>query len=364
MKSSLFLSYSLLLGSSLLYGCGGSSDDSGSSDTTLPETVTPTPTTSTLVINEIVASDIDGGNDWIELYAVEGSVDLSTYSLVDDNPEHSPQALPSVTLAEGDFIVIQAIDETDTPPTEGYYVTFKLGSDDAVTLFKDGVQVDELDWQEGDALEGSSYGLFIDGTGIAQTLSPTLGATNLEKSTVTPVVRDSILNENTPLRINEIVAKSNDGDDWIELYVTGANSVNLSDYTIADENSELLALPDKTLAPGEFYRIYTTTDNVDGIDSVSFKLGSSDQVSLYLNDDLIDQLKYHLRAGFARDSKLKTINKNLNQNIKLKKLSKILKQNFENYDIFNFTMGTVCDGGIFSDKIDLNTKNKIFKRRF
>ena len=150
MKFPILLSYSLLLSTSLLIGCGGSSDETDTSDTSTTTPITPeTPTTSTatLVINEIVANAVDGGNDWIELYALSGTVDLSTYSVVDDNESHTAQALPSVTLSEGEFIVIQAIDETDTPPTDGYYVTFKLGGDDAVTLFNNGVQVDILDWQ-------------------------------------------------------------------------------------------------------------------------------------------------------------------------------------------------------------------------
>jgi spore coat protein CotH len=296
MKYYPLLSYSLLLGSTLLLGCGGTSDESDTSETTEIIEVTESNDTATsqLVINEIVASAIDGGNDWIELYAVEGDVDLSTYSIVDDNTEHTAQSLPEVTLAEGDFIVIQAIDEDDTPPDNGYYVTFKLGSDDAVTLFKNDVQVDELDWLEGEASEGTSYGLFSDGTGSAQTLTPTPGEANIEASTVETVILDIVLNEDAPLRINEVVAKDDaDGNDWIELYVTGSTSVNLSDYTIADENSELFPLPDVTLVTGEFYRIYATTDEVEGVDSIGFKLGSSDQVSLYQGDDLIDQLSWN-----------------------------------------------------------------------
>jgi hypothetical protein len=284
-----FLSYSFLLSSSLLLGCGGS----GTSDVTEElETTEPT-TISSLVINEIVANAADGGNDWIELYALEGSIDLSSYSIVDDNEEHIPQALPSVTLAEGEFIVIQAIDNEDTPPAYGYYVTFKLGSEDAVRLLNNDVQIDELDWEDGDAAEGFSYGLFIDGSGTAQTLSPTAGEVNKETSTEAPVILDVILNDTAPLRINEIVAnESAGGYDWIELYVTGSASVELGDYTIADENNELLALPDVTITSGEFYRIYATTHYVADLETVSFKLGNSDKVSLFLGDDLVDKLEW------------------------------------------------------------------------
>lgn len=295
MKFPTLLSYSLLVSSSLLFGCGGSSDvtDTSDTDTSTTTPVTPTTSTSTLVINEIVANAVDGGNDWIELYALSGNVDLSTYSLVDDNETHTAQALPNITLAEGEFIVIQAIDETDTLPTDGYYVTFKLGSDDAVTLFNNGVQVDILDWQEGDALEGTSYGLFVDGSGQAQTLSPTPGTANVEASTIQIVERDTIINEDAPIRINEIVAKdSNEGFDWIEFYVTGNSTVFLNDYTIADENNELIALPSITIAPGEFYRLYATTDDLENGEKVNLKLGASDQLSLYQGDDLIDQLSW------------------------------------------------------------------------
>jgi len=275
----------------VLTGCGGSSDATDA--TPDPDGDTTTPITSQLVINEIVADAIDGGNDWIELYAVTGTVALANYSIVDDNSDHIPQSLPDISLAAGEYIVIQAIDESDTPPEDGYYVTFKLGNDDAVTLFKNDEQVHELDWLEGDAPEGSSYGLFVDGTGSEQTLSPTPGEVNQEVVLIDPVVRDVILNENSPLRINEIVAKdSSEGYDWIELYVTGTSSIYLADYSITDDNYELVNLPEITLAAGEFYRIYATTEEVTDLERVSFKLGASDQVSLYLGDDLIDQLAW------------------------------------------------------------------------
>ena len=247
----------------------------------------------TVVINEIVAK-ATSGNDWIELYVTEGSVDLSDYSIADDDSE--AQSLPSVVLSEGEFIVIEAIDEDDEPDLEsGYYVTFKLGSDDSVTLYQDDVEIDVLDWEDGDADDGYSYGLLPDGTGDAQTLSPTQGEANeaADEAEEEEVVRDTVINNDAELRINEIVAKdADDGYDWIELYVTGDGSINLADYTLADESSDLLSLPSVTLAPGEFYRIYATDDDVDDLDTVAFKLGSSDEVNLYLGDDLIDSLSW------------------------------------------------------------------------
>ncbi|MDN3476734.1 CotH kinase family protein [Pseudoalteromonas sp. APC 3355] len=285
-----FIFYSVIASTTLLYGCGGAeqtTDTSTEQSTDSSSTITSTG----LVINEIVASPSDTSYDWIELYATEDIADLSVFSLVDDNADREPQALPAVALSQGEFIVIQAIDETDTPPDNGYYVTFKLGSDDAVTLYENGTVVSVLDWEEGEAAEGFSYGLYTDGTGTAQTLTPTQGAANQTADTSTLVT--TLIAEDAPLRINEVVAKdSSGGEDWIELYVTSSSDVYLADYTLSDDNNEQFALPDITLAPGEFYRIYASTDDLGDLPSVAFKLGSSDTVSLYSNNVIIEQLSW------------------------------------------------------------------------
>ena len=285
-----FIFYSVIASTTFLYGCGGTEQ---TTDSSTEQTDSSSTTTSTgLVINEIVASPSDTTYDWIELYATEDIADLSVFSLVDDNADREPQALPAVSLSQGEFIVIQAIDETDTPPDNGYYVTFKLGSDDAVTLYEDGTAISVLDWEEGEAAEGSSYGLYTDGTGTAQTLTPTEGAANQTADTSTLVT--TLIAEDAPLRINEVVAKdSSGGEDWIELYVTSSSDVYLADYTLSDDNNEQFALPDITLSPGEFYRIYASTDELGDLPSVAFKLGASDTVSLYSNNVIIEQLSWN-----------------------------------------------------------------------
>jgi len=283
------LFYSLITSTTFLYGCGGTEQ---TTDSSTEQTDSSSTTTSTgLVINEIVASPRDTTYDWIELYATEDIADLSVFSLVDDNTDREPQALPAVALSQGEFIVIQAIDETDTPPDNGYYVTFKLGSDDAVTLYEDGTAISVLDWEEGEAAEGFSYGLYTDGTGTAQTLTPTEGAANQTADTSTLVT--TLIAEDAPLRINEVVAKDSGGEDWIELYVTSSSDVYLADYTLSDDNNEQFALPDITLSPGEFYRIYASTDDLGDLPSVAFKLGASDTVSLYSNNVIIEQLSWN-----------------------------------------------------------------------
>mgnify|MGYP000336099162 CR=1 FL=1 len=93
------------------------------------------------------------------------------------------------------------------------------------------------------------------------------------------------------------VTKSKNQFDFIYpttvMQTINLGSLNPEDFKIADENNELVSLPDVTLSPGEFYRVYATTDEVAELDTVAFKLGSNDQVSLFKEDDLIDQLSWN-----------------------------------------------------------------------
>ncbi|HDN26024.1 MAG TPA: hypothetical protein ENG03_02795 [Thioploca sp.] len=132
---------------------------------------------SSLIINEIVAKAADGGSDWFELYAAgKEAVYLGDYTVVDDKAGREPMALPEVTLAPGQFVIVYAT--YDKPADGSPYVSFKLGASDSVTLFKGSELIDLLKWQKGDAPSGFSYGHLPDGTGEAQTLKPTPGAAN------------------------------------------------------------------------------------------------------------------------------------------------------------------------------------------
>ena len=124
-----------------------------------------------LVINEVVAAGIDGGDDWVELYASgQEPVTLSDFTLVDDNPDHAPVALPEVTLEPGDFFTLLALD-AELPGVPS--LPWKLGGDDGLWLARDGAIIDSLDWEEGDAPEGTSFGRFPDGAEALSLLTPT-----------------------------------------------------------------------------------------------------------------------------------------------------------------------------------------------
>jgi len=161
------------------YSYGRFPDGVGVASTLMP---TPNATNreifkSALVVNEIVARPVAEGSDWIEIYnAGEYPVYMGDYSIVDDNAAHEPVVLPNEILEPGEFFVIPASDEA--PGDGSFYVPFRLGVDDCVTLYQDADIMNVLDWEDGDAPDGYSFGRLPDGTENVQTLIPTPGQAN------------------------------------------------------------------------------------------------------------------------------------------------------------------------------------------
>jgi hypothetical protein len=130
-----------------------------------------------LVINEIVAKAADDGEDWIEFY-VSGteSINLNDYTVIDDNEESEPAALPTIILSPGEFYVVLATDEAPEDGTA--YVPFKLGASDSLSLILNNEVVDYMEWDDSDAPEGFSFGLYPDGSWDSQTLELTPSSEN------------------------------------------------------------------------------------------------------------------------------------------------------------------------------------------
>ncbi len=153
-----------------------------------------------------------------------------------------------------------------------------------------------------------TFGIFVQGNGTEVMDDPaanrvfvryetdgiSVGSTSVAMRTVDEISVDSVVDSFPALVINEIVAKDADtGYDWIELYVAGAESVYLGDYSVIDENEgETYPLPNVTLAAGEYYVVFATDETLELAETVPFKLGSGDSVSLFKGDDLIDFIEW------------------------------------------------------------------------
>jgi spore coat protein CotH len=124
-------------------------------------------------ITEVLTKDESGGSDWIEIQVIgQQQVNLKGFTLADSN--NAPTSLPDITLESGQFLVILATDEA--PEDGSYYVSFKLGDNDSVTLAYNGQVLDSMSWVDADVKSGRSYG---DYKGELQRLYPTPNASNI-----------------------------------------------------------------------------------------------------------------------------------------------------------------------------------------
>ncbi len=245
-----------------------------------------------LVVSEIVSRSDDegflGGSDWVEIYnSSSESIDMGAYSLADSSGVQFP--LPSQTIEAGAYIVIAAVDADEPDPPQPY-VPFKLGREDSVGLYLDSDLIHSLSWVDGESDKGRSFG-FVDE--VAQTTVPTAGLVNEAVAVDTPSGLSDLV-------INEVVVKSDDdafleGNDWIEIYNTGSEVLDLSSYFLADSSSGPKPLPPVFLGSGEFLVVAAVdVDNESPPSpSVPFKLGARDSVSLYEGLDLVGQLSWN-----------------------------------------------------------------------
>ena len=141
----------------------------------LTNTPDPKPETADigLVINEVAAKG--DPFDWFELYnAFDSYLELANFVVSDDLEDVDKRVgFPAgLVIAPGAYLKV----EVDPDNWAG----FGLGSDEELGIWTaEGVLVDSVDWNEGDAGEAESYARTPDATGEFQTVgSPTPGAAN------------------------------------------------------------------------------------------------------------------------------------------------------------------------------------------
>ncbi len=132
-----------------------------------------------LVINEVAAQG--DPLDWFELYnASDGPIDLANFVMADDLTDESKRTpfLADMVIEAGAFLQIE-LDKDGWPG-------FALGRDEELGIWTvDGALVASVDWEEGQADEGTSWARLPDVTGDFQTVdTPTPGAPNQVQTAV------------------------------------------------------------------------------------------------------------------------------------------------------------------------------------
>lgn len=292
-------------------------------DTETPDeedTEEPAPSWPEVVINEVAPSGAPA--DWIEIMNRSGDeVDLSGWTVTDDDPEHVHAFDSGQTLGAGAYLLLLKED------AGGF--TFGLGDADSVMLYApDGTVVDSTTWEDGQSPADTSWGRMPNGTGDFMTLeTPTPGGANASNAPqdcgndaieLGEVCDGTALDDEScesfnfasgdlactvacddfdtsgcvpPSRIVVINEVTSSDDDRIELLNVSIIPVVISGWTLSDKDTaepdQLFTIPPGlSLAPGA-YAVFTKDVDHD------FGLGGNDK--LVLRDEtgtLIDRVNW------------------------------------------------------------------------
>jgi hypothetical protein len=283
------------------------------------------PYSKALYISEVVSSNSDsltdpeyGSPDWIELHnPSDEAVNLADYTISESNG--NKYTFPAVVIDAQSYLVIYCCNtlaipadadaavnasseitgETAASPEatvsaetvfEGPVCTnFKLSRDGtALTLSSPQGKIQELTVPALDT--DISFGYREDGT-YGYFLQSTPGQPNTAPSYAT--MEELRSGQKVALTISEVLPKGASGN-WVELYNAGDTAIQLSDYYITENLSNLkkASLPAMTLEAGQYALV--KFGGQSGGDSVPFKLGS-DETTLAISDHLglvIDRLSW------------------------------------------------------------------------
>lgn len=255
-----------------------------------------------VMINEAMSSnsafiaDEEGDfSDWCELYnPTDSPVRLQNFALTDDPGNPIKWLFPDVTIEPKAYLTIWLSGKDRKQPDAPIHTSFKLGSDETLQLLDaSGRQLDSLTMAA--CPTDHSYGRDpVNPAELVQFAHATPGFPNTEdgytafKESITSYVRD--------IRITEICAKNRllvpdeDGEyqDWIELYNTGSQPIDLFGYGLSDKLEKPMKwiFPHMQIDPGQYLLIYASgKDKYTAGNSphTNFSLGSGGETLVLSN---------------------------------------------------------------------------------
>ena len=244
------------------------------------------PVSGSIVINEVDSQPAD----WVEFYnSGTEALDISGYEIRDNSDDHRWQFLAGTQIGAGEFLVV---DEGAIGLVGGAEAAFRdpigIGSADRIRLFDAaGAQIDDtLPWEGHAAIDGDFAAATLarcpDGVGAFVLAHSTPGAAN---SCVMP---DVVINE---------IESNGDTTDWVEVTNTGSAAVDLSGWTVMDNDptghaGEATPLPaGTTLQPGAYFVFDQPANFV-------FGLGNGDTVTVRdANGNTVDEHVYTAHAA-------------------------------------------------------------------
>ncbi|MBT4399492.1 MAG: T9SS type A sorting domain-containing protein [Bacteroidetes bacterium] len=268
-----------------------------------------------LFLNEFVARSYafypdENGNvsDWIELY--NGSSHMLNLKDVSITRDLGTPDMHILSAADDDllfiepngFMVLRADDDSDAGE---YHLSFMLsGSSGEIGLYlmQNGTYslIDEISYTEQQT--DVSYGRASDGYPVWQSFaSPTPGASNSDNSSaISGLYINEFMARNTSVHLNNV----NQYDDWIEIYNSNDEAVDIGGLFITDRSSDLefwqipVSSPEiTTLSAKGYLMLYPSGDPDLGVQHTNFQLaGGGEYIALsqrYLGQlSVVDDIMY------------------------------------------------------------------------
>lgn len=286
---SIIIAIALIVGV-LIYALGENKKGTGPSGS-------PGTESSSVVINEFMASNSsflpdDRGNysDWIELYNPTGrDVSLSGLGLSDDKTTIK-WSLPNVSLAAGGHLVVFASGKDVKDPSGALHSNFKLNaSSGGVYLMSAAGQVlDSAEYK--DQTENISLGRDAQDMSTWKAFDkPTPGFSNDEAGYTafleSRIAKDSHLLITEVMPSNKTTIADNTGvySDYVEIYNSGSEAVNLSGYGLSDDPADVLGwrFPDVTIEPGAYLYVFASGADKNGTDMEKGAIHTNFRISSY-----------------------------------------------------------------------------------
>lgn len=244
-----------------------------------------------LRLNE-VSAQAPPGTDWIELYNSGTSLlNLSHWSLTDDSSNPRKFVFPTGTqIAAGGFLVVTCDPDS---AGDGLQAPFNLDSDgEQIALFNASTNViDTLDFGS----QARGFTTIRSGIEAHWTLGePTPGSLN---ETATTVGAEGV-------RLNEFLADSDTGTDWIELHNPSTLPTVLTGGYLSRSNALFRVSAPAFIGPGGFAVL--KADEEVGADHVDFKLPAAGGLISWhdLNGVVVDRVDYSAQLPLVSTGRL------------------------------------------------------------
>ncbi len=266
-----------------------------------PNQPPPGPPGGRLVLNEVLAKNLQGPNsitnlaggtpEWIELYnPTPNIINLADLSLSANASRPRQWVFPAgVSIPAGGWRVVlcDPSQPASTNAVSGLNTGFGLTADGGAVILFDTLA------NGGGQLDQIAYGVQAPGFSVGRTPS---GSTNWVLNVPTPggLNLAAALGNPSQLRINEWMADPAAGGDWFEIYNPNAQPVNLSGLYLTDDLSTPVSRRKFKIAPLSFIgaglygytRFWADNGATSGPDHCPFALkASGETLGLYQEDD-------------------------------------------------------------------------------